>query len=164
MNGFSKKASRPAKPSSKTEPLFELPVVCRMLPLIQRIAQEIADTEHRLGILRGEQDRLERQRRNLEWPERKRRYQIQEEITDADKRRRNAVSELEGLGVALVDGELGLVGFPTIVNNKLAFFSWMLGEDTVKFWHYGGDEGRRRTIPDSWSRQTPARAAGKRSS
>ena len=35
-----------------------------------------------------------------------------------------ARTELEALGLALIDPDLCQVGFPTMVNNRKAFFSW----------------------------------------
>jgi hypothetical protein len=51
--------------------------------------------------------------------------------------------------VALFDDLRGQVGFPTQVNGRRAYFSWRLGEEEVKSWHFAG-ESARRTIPASW--------------
>ena len=155
MSGHSKKTSQAAKPSGRTEPLFELPTVIKMLPLIRRIAADLLASRDELISLRGEVIRLERQRKGLNWPERNRRYVLQDTLNDAERRARSFVIELENLGVAVIDGETGQMGFPTIVNNKLAFFSWLPGEDTVTSWHYDGDETRRRPVPEAWYKPLP---------
>ena len=71
-----------------------------------------------------------------------------------------AMAELEVLGVALVDPETGRVGFPTIVNERPAFFSWQPGEETLKYWHFGS-ELVRRAIPASWAKHADIRLLGK---
>ena len=63
MSGYSKKASQAEKPSSRTEPLFELPTVLKMLPLVRRIASDLLDTQVEINGLQDECSRLERQRR-----------------------------------------------------------------------------------------------------
>ena len=104
-----------------------------MLPLVGRIVADIMHGHDRLAQLRPEQECLDSQRQTLDWPQRSRRYQVQEEITAVEKELRQAYSELEVLGVAVLHGPSGLVGFPTIVNDRRAFFSWRPGEDDVVF-------------------------------
>lgn len=162
MSGFSKKASQAEKPSSRTEPLFELPTVLKMLPLVRRIASDLLETQAEIGGLRDECGRLERQRRDLPWNERRRRYLVQDTLSDVERRLRGYVNELESLGIAVVDMETAQLGFPTIVNNKLAFFSWLVSEETVSFWHYDRDEGRRRPVPEAWYKPLPQRQSTRR--
>lgn len=155
MSGFSKKASQAEKPSGPMEPLFELPTVIKMIPLVSRIAADLLASRAEVIGLRAEHLRLERQRRDLSWPERRHRYLVQDSLTDAEKRFRGLVNELEALGVAVIDGDTAQLGFPTIVNNKLAFFSWLPGEENVTFWHYDGDDTRRRPVPEAWYKPLP---------
>ena len=58
---------------------------------------------------------------------------------------------MDGLGVALLDVDAGRIGFPTLVNKRRAFFSWLPGEETLSFWQYA-DDGERRPIPASWTK------------
>ena len=88
MSGFSKKASQAEKPSSRTEPLFELPVVLKMLPLVRRIAQDLLETQREINGLQDECCRLERQRHDLPWNERRRRYLVQDTLSDVERRLR----------------------------------------------------------------------------
>jgi hypothetical protein len=121
----------------------------RMLPLVQRIVADVIACEHRLATMQPEKDRLDRHRRDLSWPERSRRYQLDEEIAAGERALRAAVGELDGLGVTLLDLETGRCGFPTMVNKRRAFFSWLPGEQTLSFWHYTDDD-ERRPVPVSW--------------
>jgi hypothetical protein len=155
MNGFPKRASNPSRPPNREVIVLDLPTVRKMLPLVRHIVADLLAVEQQLGGLLWEQGGLERNRRNLSWPERHRRYFLQDEVTRLDQQRRDAVAELEGLGVAVIDPAHGRVGFPTIVNTKPAFFSWQPGEEEVGFWHFAGDMERRRPIPVSWTKEAP---------
>jgi hypothetical protein len=123
----------------------------RMLPLVQCIVAEVIECQHRLALMHPEKDRLDRHRRDLSWPERSRRYQLDEEIAAGERALRAAYVELDGLGVTLLDGATGAVGFPTMVNKRRAFFSWLPGEQSLEFWHYA-DDAERRPIPAGWAR------------
>jgi hypothetical protein len=125
-----------------------------MLPLVGRIVADIVKCHDRLEHLLPERARLDRQRATLAWPDRSRRYQLQEEITLAEAELRQARGELDGLGVALLHGPSGLVGFPTIVNERRAFFSWRPGEEDVVFWNFAGDPVRH-AVPESWTKAPP---------
>ena len=126
-----------------------------MLPLVGRIVADIIDGHERLALLRPEQERLDRQRQTLAWPERSRRYQVQEELASVEKELRQAYTELEGLGVSVLHGPSGLVGFPTIVNDRRAFFSWRPGEEDVVYWNFAGDPVRH-AVPETWTKSPPA--------
>jgi hypothetical protein len=152
MNGSTGNTASGAfdKPDRR-ETLLNLTTARRMLALVRRIVADVSQALEELGRLCPEQERLDQQRRTLSWPERSRRYQLREEITAAEQALQQARSELENLGVVLVDEEAGWVGFPTVVNGRRAFFSWKPGEDSLKFWHFAG-ETVRRLIPASWTK------------
>jgi hypothetical protein len=121
-----------------------------MLPLVGRIAQEVLGYQQRLQRLRPEYAALERNRQELDWPRRARRYELQEEIVRVEAELRQAETELEALGVTVLDRSRGLVGFPTIVNDRRAFFSWQPGEERLAFWSYA-DDRQRRPVPEEWT-------------
>jgi hypothetical protein len=131
-----------------------------MLPLVRQISQDIMQAQDALKRLVPERDRLNRRRHALTWPERSRRYQVQEEIVTAELKFQESLLELENLGVALVDANAGWVGFPTVVNGKKAFFSWKPGEETLKYWHFAG-ETARRLIPATWIKADDVALSGK---
>lgn len=126
-----------------------------MLPLVGRIVSDLMGGHEQLAQLRPEQERLDRQRHTLSWPDRSRRYQLQEEIASVEKDLRHVYTELESLGVAILHGPSGLVGFPTIVNERRAFFSWRPGEEDVVFWNFAGDPVRHAVL-ESWTKTPPA--------
>jgi hypothetical protein len=160
MKGSPKRASNSPRRTARTPVLMELPTVERMLPLVQRIVADLLASEQENGSLLWELEGLDRNRRELNWPERQRRYYIQDEITRVKDRRKDVEAELTVLGVDLVDAVHGRVGFPTIVNAKPAYFSWQPGDVGVGFWHFAEGDVRRRPIPENWRAPTataPAR-------
>ena len=158
MKGYPKRASRPSRSQDRSGIVLDLPTVSKMLPLVRQIVADLLDAEQKIGGLLWEQEGLDRNRSTLSWPERQRRYHLLDEVARLEQRRRDTVSELKGLGVQVLDAVHGRVGFPTIVNTKPAFFSWQSGEDEVGFWHFAGDDDRRRPIPISWTKELPIAA------
>lgn len=156
MNGKSNRASgRTDKSRRRAKPL-DLNTARRMLPLIQRIVSDIVQDNDELGRFAFEQDGLDRDKRNLNWTERQRRYTVQGEVSRLRSRLDEEQKELTELGAVLLNPALGQVGFPTLVNNQPAFYSWQLGEEGVNFWHFDG-ESTRRPIPPHWTENSTAR-------
>jgi hypothetical protein len=141
---------------------FTWTVAQRMLPLVGRIAADVLQHRRTLTRMHLEKDRLDRKRHSLAWPERARRYQLDEDIATEERKLREVVAELESLGVVLVDPRAGQVGFPTFVNDRSAFFSWRPGEEGPLYWHFA-DDTERRPVPASWTRPTEPRARRSRS-
>jgi hypothetical protein len=121
----------------------------RMLPLVQRVVDDVLADRKVLDRLQPEQDRLDRHKRELVWQERQRRYQVHEEIARAEHHLSVALEELNILGVLLLEPDTGRVGFPTLVNDRRAFFSWQPGEVTLSSWHFA-EETAARPIPPAW--------------
>ncbi len=46
------------------------------------------------------------------------------------------LDELEQVGCYLKDFELGLVEFPSVINNKVVFLTYQYGEKEINYWHY----------------------------
>jgi hypothetical protein len=153
MSGFKSYPTSDASESpERGEVVLSLKTVQKMLPLVQQIAVDIVNSRHAIARLQPEEARLDRQRRNLDWPMRHRRYEVKEEIAKADKEFEVAQAELHNLGVALLDELVGRVGFPTMVNNRRAFFSWRPGDEGLKTWRFV-DEDTERPIPASWLKE-----------
>jgi hypothetical protein len=131
-----------------------------MLPLLGRVVQDLLENRQRLEKLLPEQDDLDRRRRGLNWTQRCRRYEVHEEVAATERRLEEALAELTDLGVVLLDPTLGCIGFPTQVNSRPAYFSWVPGEEGVQSWQYAG-EAIRRPIPASWAKATGPLLAGK---
>jgi hypothetical protein len=150
MNSPISKGPSASDKSGSSEPVLTLTTARSMVPLVQRIVQDVLETCQELARLQPEQDQLDSQRRSLPWPARSRRYQLREEIAIQEQHLGEALNELESLGVVFHDQAKAQVGFPTLVNGRKAFFSWRLGEDTLKHWHFAGEK-LRRVIPPTWN-------------
>jgi hypothetical protein len=154
-------ASSASEKPGRKDVVLTLTVAARMLPLVKGIVADILHNQETLLSLQPEQDRLDRQRRTLSWPERLRRYEVNEDVARAERELEQAIGELDKLGVILVDIWEGQIGFPTLVNGRRACFSWKPGEETLVYWHFEG-ESTRRPIPPSWSKMTNVRLRSKK--
>lgn len=151
MNGSTEhRASDAGEKPGRSQAVLNLGSARRMLPLVGRIVTDVLQQQRRVDQLGAEQDQLDRNRRTLSWPKRQRRYQVHEEFAVAQRELTEARAELEVLGVAMIDPLTGQVGLPTVVNGRLAYFSWKHGETTIQYWHFPG-ETIRRSVPASWS-------------
>jgi hypothetical protein len=148
--------SFPTSDASETpergEVVLSLKTVNKMLPLVQQIANDIVTSRRTAARLHPEEGRLDRQRHSLDWPGRQRRYEVKEEIGRAEKDLEIALAELRDLGLVLLDDLEGRIGFPTMVNNRKAYFSWHLGEDGLHSWRFA-EEDADRPIPASWLKE-----------
>jgi hypothetical protein len=150
MNGSNDKATGAWEPSERRDILFNLATVKRMLPLVRSIVGDVLASQRLVASVTPELGKLDRQKRNLTWTDRQRRYQLQDQVDAADRAAHEAEDELHGLGVVLLDARLGRVGFPTLVNERPAYFSWHPGEDdTLHSWHFA-EESNCRPIPAAW--------------
>jgi hypothetical protein len=149
MNSSPKRASDPTGKSRRKDVNLDLSTAREMLPYVRSIVMDVVQTEERLTKLSPEQEALDDTRRNLTWTSRQRRYAVRDEILMAEESLASAVSELDALGVKIADPKSGAVDFPTRINGRPAAFTWQLGEDALRFWHYAGED-LRRPIPLDW--------------
>lgn len=131
------------------EVVLSLKTVHKMLPLVQQITQDILTSRQTTARLHPEEARLDRERHTLDWPGRHRRYEVKEELAKAEKDLEIARAELRDLGLVILDDLEGRIGFPTMVNNRRAYFSWHPGEDGLHSWRFA-DEDVDRQIPATW--------------
>jgi hypothetical protein len=158
MNGYTEnRAPGASERPGPNDPVLSWGACHAMLPLVGRIVADIVHCHATLALLLPERAQLDRQRQTLAWPGRARRYQLQEWIAAVEQELRQAQGELDGLGVALLHGPSGLVGFPTMVNDRRAYFSWRPGEQDVVYWNFAGDPVRH-AVPESWTKSLPAAA------
>jgi hypothetical protein len=133
----------------RPDAVLSLKTVHKMLPLVSRIVAEVLNRHHQMAALQPKEDRLHRERRSLDWAKRKERYLLQSDIATHDRGLQEALEELNQLSVVLLDAEEGRVGFPTLVNNRPAFFTWKPGEDGPHTWQFA-EENVTRPIPAAW--------------
>ena len=160
MSSSSKGTGQASGKNTKRKDIaIDISTARQMLPLVKSIVSDIVNTRERLDQLGPEQERLERNRRSLDWSARDRRYSLKDEVVIVEKELAGAVTELANLGVALVDAGSGQVAFPTRINGRPAAFSWQVGEDGLTYWHYAGED-LRRPIPQDWQGGAAVRARG----
>lgn len=58
----------------------------------------------------------------------------------AEQRAKDAIAEIDSIGVQVKDIDIGLLDFPCEVDGKIILLCWKLGEETITHWH-GTDEG-----------------------
>ena len=55
---------------------------------------------------------------------------------------RDALAEIEAIGVQVKDLDIGLLDFPCVVDDQIILLCWKLGEEKIEYWH-GLEEGFR---------------------
>ena len=113
-----------------------------LIPELTEIVGRLMDTHGRLGEVRAalhqEQHRIMLAGGGLldqaTWRERTRRL---EELTRLVQK---GIAAIVKLGGVPKDLGMGLVDFPSLVNDREVNLCWRFGETTIKFWH-GLDEG-----------------------
>ena len=70
---------------------------------------------------------------------------------------RDAMAEIDAIGVQVKDLDIGLLDFPCKVDGKIVLLCWKLGEEGITHWH-GTDEGfaSRKPIDERISRSKKA--------
>lgn len=136
--------SRPPVPTQRK--VFTLQQANATLPLVRAIvgdlvelSREVFERRHRLALL------FEGRQRDAFGPYRDELAQIEEDLDRDTARLQEYAEELEQLGVELRSATEGLIDFPAIIEDRLVFLCWKLGEPEVGFWHEldAGYQGRQ---------------------
>lgn len=149
MNSSPKRASDTPGKSRRKIVNLDLATARGMLPYVRSIVTDVVQTCEKLSRLTPEQELLDDSRRALSWEGRQRRYALHDELRQTEEHLAAGVAELESLGVRFADRSRGVVDFPTRINGRAAAFHWQLGEDSLRFWRYSGED-LRRPIPEDW--------------
>ena len=62
------------------------------------------------------------------------------ERAKAEQRAKDALAEIDSIGVQVKDLDIGLLDFPCEVEGRIVLLCWKLGETGITHWH-GTDEG-----------------------
>lgn len=139
-----------ADPSRRT---FTLEEANQRLPLVRAIVQDIVDLfrdvserRDRLATMRAHHGDSSNESLYSEENE-----QIEEELQRDEDRLRSFIDELTELGIEFKDPVKGLVDFPSLVDGRVVYLCWMLGEPEVQFWHEldAGFSGRQPVLVES---------------
>jgi hypothetical protein len=116
--------------------LFTVDEANAMLPLVRAICQdlsalagEVVERRERVSFLMAGRGDAQRDPYSEEL------LQIEEELQRDRDRVREYVQELNDLGVQPKDAVAGLVDFPSMIDDRLVYLCWKLGEPEVLYWH-----------------------------
>jgi hypothetical protein len=69
------------------------------------------------------------------------------------RRAKDAVAEIQAIGVQVKDLETGLLDFPCILNDEVVLLCWKMGEPRIDFWHtVDADFRGRRPVDERFGR------------
>jgi hypothetical protein len=139
------------KPRDEYQPrrVFTLEQANATLPLVRAIAtdlaqlsREVIERRERLSLLLAGRKAAHRDPYSEELA------QINEELEKDGERLCGYVEELRELGVEPKNGPEGLVDFPSMLDGRLVFLCWKLGEAEVLHWHEldAGFSGRQSLV------------------
>src|SRR5580698_3073662 len=79
------------------------------------------------------------------------------ERVKAEQRARDALAEIDSIGVQVKDIDTGLLDFPCLVDGQIILLCWRLGEKSITYWH-GTNEGfaGRKPVDERISRARKA--------
>lgn len=102
--------------------------------LIEDVEKELQDVKHKILLSGG---------LLVDIPEMARRR------AERDKSLQNikdALAEIDAIGVQVKDLDIGLLDFPCVVDDEIVLLCWKYGEEKIQFWH-GMEEGFRGRKP-----------------
>lgn len=102
--------------------------------LIQDVEKELQDLKHRIllsGGLRVDIPALAHRRA---------------EHDKAVQGIKDALAEIEAIGVQVKDLDIGLLDFPCVVDDEIVLLCWKYGEEKIQYWH-GLEEGFKGRKP-----------------
>jgi hypothetical protein len=127
---------------------FTLPEAQRLLPVlksllkramdgkqvIEQVEKELQELNHRILLSGG---------LFVDIPKVARR---RAERDKAIQNTKDAMAEVEAIGVQIKDLDMGLLDFPCVVEDQVVLLCWKYGEEKIEFWH-GLEEGFRGRKP-----------------
>ena len=138
-----------------TRKLFTVEEANQRLPLVRAIVQDIVDLNRDIEDRRGRLTLVRKLRGNSS-PGRL--YsdeldQVEADLRNDERRLAAFIVELHELGVEFKDPVRGLVDFPAMLDDRVVYLCWQLGEPEVHFWHEldAGFTGRQSLMAESVS-------------
>ena len=116
--------------------LFTVEEANAMLPLVRaivtdlaKLSKDVVERRERLGYLTANRDARVRDAYSDEVAE------IEAELEQDTQQLHGYFEELRQLGVEPKNGPEGLVDFPSLMDDRVVYLCWRLGEPEVLFWH-----------------------------
>ena len=126
----------PVLDSHKT--LFTLDQARSMLPLLRLIVADIQLACRELAERRLQLHRMIRRHEGRQSSMHLAELEdLRQDVQEEGRRFELYVDELEKLGVLLRSAEVGVVDFPTVIDEQLGFFTWKPDDRDIAFWHSG---------------------------
>ncbi len=126
-----------------------LPLVSAICSDMSELSQSLLERRERLAHLAGRRAAAGKTDRSDPYLEEL--AQVEEDLNNESQRLQEYVTELQDLGVEPKDGPKGLVDFPSMMDGRVVFLCWQLGEPEVLYWHEveEGFPGRQPLTADS---------------
>lgn len=115
---------------SREQKLFKLEEARSTLPLVSRIVSDIVEVTARMKAVY-----LEIREVAEEGSSRGRLDELQDRLNELADGRSEFLEELSGLGIEIKDPNIGLVDFPALLDERVVYLCWKLGEETIDHWH-----------------------------
>ncbi|PYP85556.1 MAG: DUF2203 domain-containing protein [Candidatus Angelobacter sp. Gp1-AA117] len=102
--------------------------------IIEQTEKELQDLKHRILLSGGLMVDVPATARK--------RAESDKAVQDA----KDALAEIEAIGVQIKDLDVGLLDFPCVVDDEIVLLCWKYGEEKIEYWH-GVEEGFRGRKP-----------------
>lgn len=102
--------------------------------IIEQAEKELQDLKHRILLSGGLMVDVPATARK--------RAESDKAVQDA----KDALAEIEAIGVQIKDLDIGLLDFPCVVEDEIVLLCWKYGEEKIEYWH-GLEEGFRGRKP-----------------
>jgi hypothetical protein len=129
-----------------------LPLVRAITADLVRLSREVIERRERLALLSNPRST------GAKDPYAEELAQIEEELQKDGQQLQAYVQELRELGVEPKSGPEGLIDFPCMLDDRLVFLCWKLGESEVLHWHEldAGFRGRQSLVAGSLAHDAPS--------
>jgi hypothetical protein len=114
--------------------LFTIEEANRALPLVRRIVADLRDDYQTWRELMARYEIIAAGTRAY-LGEDQHEVELRHELAERAARLDGLLEELKAVGCELKDFELGLVDFYALLDDRLVFLCWRLGEPRVEYWH-----------------------------
>jgi hypothetical protein len=133
---------RPRKLFTVEQANAVLPLVRSITTDLVRLSRDVMERRERLALLTAGRNASANDPYSQELA------QIEEELEKDSAQLQEYVEELRQLGVEPKSGPEGLIDFPSMLDDRLVFLCWKLGENEVTFWHEldAGFRGRQSLV------------------
>lgn len=111
-----------------------LPLVRVIVEDLARLSRDVLERRERLAAIPGNHNRDNHEREGHD-PYSEEMAQIQDELERDTEELKGYIEELRALGVEPKNGLEGLVDFPALMDGRVVYLCWKLGEPEVLHWH-----------------------------